>query len=124
MKVNEMVFFDALKNIGKRLDEAYMHAIIPMYPAKTVEDYKKRISIIWESLDAVKEAKEDFALLLTLVTEDPREVELFSQYALKKTEYYEMIGVYPPMQGSPIGVATGQPVALKLAEDEEKEAEG
>ncbi len=124
MKVNEMVFFDALRNIGKRLDEAYMHAIMPMYPLKTVEDYKKRNSIFWESIDAVKEAKEDLELLLTLVTEDVGELVLHGMHARSKAVLYEMMDIHPPMQGSPIGAAVAQPVALKPVEDEEKKAEG
>lgn len=118
MKVNEMVFFDALRNIEKRLDKAYMHAILPMAPLKTIEDYKRKASTYRDSLKAVREAQEDLELLLTLVTEDPRSVSLQCLHALSKANAYKILEITPPMSGSPIGVAVGQPVAVKKAEEE------
>lgn len=116
-----MVFLDALRNIKKRLDAAYWHAIMPMFPLKTVEDYKKRVSIQGDSLDVVKEAKEDLELLLTLVTEDVGELVLHGMHARSKAVLYEMMDIHPPMQGSPIGAAVAQPVALKPVEEEKQE---
>ena len=118
MKVNEMVFFDALRNIEKRLGKAYFHATLPMSPIKAGEDCKKRLNKHWDSLDAVKEAQEDLELLLTLIAEDPREIALQSLYARNKAELYKILEVNPPMTGSPIGIAVGQPVTVKKSEDE------
>lgn len=122
MKVNEMVFFDALRNIQKRLDDAYMHAMLPMSPSKTVEDYQRKGSKYLASLEAVREAKKDLELLLTLVAEDVGELLLHGMHAQSKATLYEMMDIHPPMQGSPIGTAVAQPLALKPVEDEEKEA--
>lgn len=121
MKVNEMVFFDALRNIEKRLDKAYMHIIIPMSPSKTIEDYKRRTKRFWDSMEAVREAQKDLELLLTLVTENPWDVGLQCAHARSKANAYKILEINPPMSGSPIGVAVMQPVAVKKTEGEDEE---
>ncbi|MBA7595645.1 hypothetical protein ES703_02610 [subsurface metagenome] len=124
MDVNEMVFFDALRNIKKRLAEAYSYVILPSVPSKTIEDYTRAATRHWNYLEAVREAEKDLETLLALVTEDPREIALQCVHALKKDELYKTLDITKPMEGSPIGVVhLGQPVyrlAKKPEEDEEQ----
>ena len=121
MKVNEMVFFDMLRLIHKRLDDAYMHVIIPAAPMKTIEDHKRKIRRFWGSFEAIIEAKDDLELLLSLVMEDPQHIALQGQHTLKKDELYKLLGINKPMPGPPIGAAKGYPVAVKAEEEEEVE---
>lgn len=123
MKVNEMVFFDMLRLIHKRLDDAYMHIIIPAAPMKTIEDHKGRISRLWDSMKAVIEAKDDLELLLSLVMEDPQHIALQGQHTLKKDELYQLLSINKPMPGPPIGAAKGYPVAVKTEPEEEEKVE-
>ena len=123
MKVNEMVFFDRLRIIHKRLDDAYMHILMPMYPMKTIKDYKSRIDRFWESIAAVREAKEDLEMLLSLVMEDPQHIALQGQHNLKKDELYKLLGINKPMPGSPIGAAMAQVGKPMKPEEEEEEGE-
>ncbi len=121
MKVNEMVFFDRLRLIHKRLDEAYMHILTPISPMKTIEDHKWRISRFWESIKAVREAKDDLELLLSLVMDDPQQTALQGQHTLKKDELYQLLGINKPMPGIPIGTAIGHPGKAMKAEPEEED---
>ncbi len=124
MKVNEMVFFDRLRLIHKRLDDAYMHVLMPIVPMKTIEHHKRRINRFWESMTAVREAKEDLEMLLSLVMEDPQHIALQCQHNLKKDDLYQLLGVNKPMPRPPIGTALGQPGKAVRAVPVEKEEEG
>ena len=114
MKVNEMVFFDMLKNIKKRLDDAHIHAFgSAIAPLKTIADHKRRINRSYESFDAVKEARDDLDLLLSLTMEDPQHIARQGQHNLKKDSLYQLLGVNKPMPRAPIGLAKGHPVAVE-----------
>ncbi len=121
MKVNEMVFFDRLRLIHKRLDEAYMHVLTPISQMKTIEDHKWRISRFWDSMTAFREAKEDLEMLLSLVMEDPQHIALQGQHNLKKDELYQLLGINKPMPRIPIGTAMGHPGKAMKAETEEEQ---
>lgn len=126
MKVNEMVFFDRLRIIHKRLDDAYMHVIMPIAPMKTIEHHKQRINRFWESITAVKEAKEDLEMLLSLVMEDPQHIALQGQHNLKKDDLYQLLGINKPMPRPPIGITKAYPVksvkAVPVEQEEEDES--
>lgn len=116
MKVNEMVFFDMLRNIKKGLDDAYMHVLIPTAPVKTIEDHKSEIRRYWDAMKAVKEAKDDLDLLLSLTMEDPQHIAQQGQHSLKKDALYQLLNINKPMPRPPIGTVMGHPVAVEKEE--------
>lgn len=123
MKVNEMVFFDRLKNIKKRLDDAYMYDRLVQYPKKmTLELYRSQSSRFFQALEAVGEARDDLDLLLSLTMEDPQHIALQGQHSLKKDALYELLDINKPMPRPPIGAVTvslvGHPVAVEAEEAE------
>jgi hypothetical protein len=67
-------------------------------------------------MEAVKEAKDDLDLLLSLTMEDPQHIALQGQHNLKKPELYQLLGINKPMPRAPVGVAKAYPVAVKKKE--------
>ena len=113
-----MVFFDRLKNIKKRLDDAYIHGITPITPMKTIADFKTQIGRLGKSMKAINEARDDIELLLSLTMEDPQHIALQGQHSLKKDALYQLLDITKPTPRAPIGVTKLRPMVV-----EKKEAE-